>query len=94
MLRDIDDNDPANNLAPGQKETLKDISLQCRKVLDDLDNKVGKHESLQKDKSGFRSTARGFWSRIAFDKGEIDDFRRRIDTNTNAFNLFLTNATQ
>lgn len=57
VLRDIDDNDPANNLATGQKETLGKISLQCRKVLDDLENKVGKHESLQKDKSGFRSTA-------------------------------------
>ena len=43
---------------------------------------------------------RSFWQTtssvllITFDKAEIDDFRRRIDTNTNAFNLFLTNATK
>ncbi|KAL4963059.1 ankyrin repeat-containing domain protein [Aspergillus stella-maris] len=95
ILRDIDDNDPAASLGLSQQSTLNEISRGCQNVLYDVINKLAKYEDILNDDGGasgksFRKSTRKVWNRLTFDQGEIDSYRRRIDSNVAAFELFLT----
>ncbi|RDW65706.1 ankyrin repeat domain-containing protein [Aspergillus mulundensis] len=95
ILRDIDDHEPADNLDDQQQKTLNEISQGCCDVLQDLIKTVARYDGLLTDtrvgpRPGLRKAGRRVWNRLTWDQAEIDSFRRRIDTNINAFGLFLT----
>ncbi|KAL4923581.1 ankyrin repeat-containing domain protein [Aspergillus undulatus] len=91
VLRDIEDNDPAESLSFEKQRILNEISQGCHDVLYDLINSLAKYEDMLNDdrSASLREAGRRVWKRLTFDQHEIDMFRRRIQTNVNTFNLFL-----
>ncbi|KAL4808146.1 ankyrin repeat-containing domain protein [Aspergillus unguis] len=108
VLRDIDDSDPAASLSAQQQTTLNEISQGCQDVLQNLINTLAKYQDFvpphdgrdtNSNENGDRQAHRGLrragkrvWGRLTFDQSEIDSFRRRIDSNVNAFELFLADV--
>lgn len=92
MLRDIEDQDPDDNLGDQQKQALNDISKGCRDLLDELNRTLVKYHDIDptgRDANGVRRVGRRVWKRFIWDQKEIDVFRQRISANINTFNLFL-----
>lgn len=61
----------------------------CHKLLKGLQTTLDKHQELGSSASPTGKRLRRVWKRLTWDESEIEDFRSRVDTNINLFNLFL-----
>ncbi|CAG8373201.1 unnamed protein product [Penicillium salamii] len=95
VLRDIEDDDPNETLKDPQKDQLNDISRSCTGILSELHAIINKHQSLDKSaQPSIKKVGDRVWKRFNWDQKEISDFRQRLSTNIDSFNLFLTHVTK
>ncbi|KAL4914990.1 hypothetical protein BDW62DRAFT_213048 [Aspergillus aurantiobrunneus] len=97
ILRDIEDNEPADSLPLEQQRTLNEISQGCRDVLYELINTLVQYEGIlpgETPRPGLTKAGRRVWARLTFDQAEIDAFRGQIATNVNSFELYLAEVTR
>ncbi|CAG7937923.1 unnamed protein product [Penicillium salamii] len=93
VLRDIEDDDPSENLKEAQKDQLNEISRSCTGILSELHAIINKHQSLDKSaQPSIKKVGDRVWKRFNWDQKEISDFRQRLSTNIDSFNLFLTHV--
>ncbi|KAJ5383653.1 hypothetical protein N7517_001564 [Penicillium concentricum] len=97
VLRDIEDEDPSENLQNAQKAKLNEISRSCTGLLGDLHAIINKYQPIDKSSAeprGIKNIGDRVWKRLNWDQKEIHDFRQRLSTNIDSFNLFLTRITK
>jgi hypothetical protein len=93
VLRDIEDQDPAESLRDAQKDVLNQISRSCGELLDELRTTIDKYWLIDEksvDTKKIRTIGRKVWKRLNWDQKDIDGYRQRLSTNIGSFNLFLT----
>lgn len=95
VLRDIEDDDPNETLKDTQKDQLNEISRSCTEILSELHAIINKHQSLDNSaQPSIKKVGDRVWKRLNWDQKEISDFRQRLSTNIDSFNLFLTHVTK
>lgn len=66
---------------------MKKLIESCYNVFEELKVTLDKFGVLKKDSTrGWKERLRGKWKSLQWDKAEIDDFRRRIESKIKLYN--------
>lgn len=88
MLDDLAEQVSNGQLSPQQIQQLSTLVEGCRKVLEDIDAKVKKYDSLDTHASGPGAKTEKVWKKLKWDQSEIDALRLRIISNITSLEAF------
>ncbi|KAL1965282.1 hypothetical protein VTN77DRAFT_5884 [Rasamsonia byssochlamydoides] len=89
VLQDINDFESEQCLNDQQQDEVNKISQGCRDVLNELEATLDKYQELDHTTVNIKGKAQWAWKRVKWDQTEINNYRLRIISNIESFNLLL-----
>ena len=84
----------SGQLSSQQTAQLSTLVQGCQKVLEDLDAKVKKYDSLGTHASGPGPKAGKVWKKLKWDQSEVDELRSRLTSNLTGLEVFYSGITR
>jgi hypothetical protein len=92
ILQDIDAILPEPELDAQQRETLLQVTRNCRNVLQDLEAVRDKYSELGPIQGSSRTMLKRAWKRLKWEPGDVRELRDRITLSVTLLNTFFEQA--